>query len=224
MKNYIGDFDAQMFIENLIRNKETCSSFYFDFDVDEDGNLSKLFWADPISIKNCLLFGEMASVDSTLDMYATLSDRKTLTTELWKEVYSCVSVVEDNEEDMKYLIEKLRDLQVEVKQKQCNIRTKKDKKKEMEKFVGCPIPDKIHVLPPKHSKTKGSGKRIKSSVLKALKDQTKQVRYCKTCGKRGHNSRTCKYIARRRGMPLLNVPAGFVKCPYCVAEMFLMFC
>jgi hypothetical protein len=67
----------------------------------------------------------------TLDMYATLSDRKTLTTELWKEVYSCVSVVEDNEEDMKYLIEKLRDLQVEVKQKQCNIRTKKDKKKEM---------------------------------------------------------------------------------------------
>jgi hypothetical protein len=65
MKNYIGDFDAQMFIENLIRNKETCSSFYFDFDVDEDGNLSKLFWADPIRIKNCLLFGEMTSVDST---------------------------------------------------------------------------------------------------------------------------------------------------------------
>ena len=31
-----------------------------------------------------------------LEMYATLSDWKALTMEIWNEVYSCVSVMEDN--------------------------------------------------------------------------------------------------------------------------------
>ncbi|XP_074299301.1 protein FAR1-RELATED SEQUENCE 5-like [Silene latifolia] len=48
IKTYIGNFDAQMFVENLIRRKDTCSAFYFDFIVDENKCLAGVFWADPI--------------------------------------------------------------------------------------------------------------------------------------------------------------------------------
>ncbi|XP_074288547.1 protein FAR1-RELATED SEQUENCE 5-like [Silene latifolia] len=65
IKTYIGNFDAQMFVENLIGKKDTCSSFYFDFIVDENKCLAGVFWADPICIKNYMLFGEVLSVDAT---------------------------------------------------------------------------------------------------------------------------------------------------------------
>ncbi|XP_074297664.1 protein FAR1-RELATED SEQUENCE 5-like [Silene latifolia] len=65
IKTYIGNFDAQMFVENLIGKKDTCSSFYFDFIVDENKCLAGAFWADLICIKNYMLFGEMLSVDAT---------------------------------------------------------------------------------------------------------------------------------------------------------------
>ncbi|XP_074305838.1 protein FAR1-RELATED SEQUENCE 5-like [Silene latifolia] len=68
IKTYIGNFDVQMFVENLIGEKDTCSSFYFDFIVDENKCLAGVFWADPICIKNYMLFGEVLSVDAT---YAT---------------------------------------------------------------------------------------------------------------------------------------------------------
>ncbi|XP_074313774.1 protein FAR1-RELATED SEQUENCE 5-like [Silene latifolia] len=55
IKTYIGNFDAQMFVENLIGRKDTCSSFYFDFIVDENKCLAGVFWADPIRIKNYIV-------------------------------------------------------------------------------------------------------------------------------------------------------------------------
>ncbi|XP_074290430.1 protein FAR1-RELATED SEQUENCE 5-like [Silene latifolia] len=65
IKTYIGNFDVQMFVENLIGKKDTCNSFYFDFIVDENKCLAGVFWADPICIKNYMLFGEVLSADAT---------------------------------------------------------------------------------------------------------------------------------------------------------------
>ncbi|XP_074293014.1 protein FAR1-RELATED SEQUENCE 5-like [Silene latifolia] len=65
IKTYVGNFDGQMFVENLIGRKDTCSSFYFDFIVDENKCLAGVFWADPICIKNYMLFGEVLSADDT---------------------------------------------------------------------------------------------------------------------------------------------------------------
>ncbi|XP_074297916.1 protein FAR1-RELATED SEQUENCE 5-like [Silene latifolia] len=65
IKTYIGNFDAQMFVENLIGRKDTCSSFYFDFIVDENKCLAGVFWEDPICIKNYMLFGEVLSAYAT---------------------------------------------------------------------------------------------------------------------------------------------------------------
>ncbi|XP_074299338.1 protein FAR1-RELATED SEQUENCE 5-like [Silene latifolia] len=65
IKTYIGNFDAQMFVENLIGKKDTCSSFYFDFIVDKNKCLAGVFWVDPICIKNYMLFSEVLSADAT---------------------------------------------------------------------------------------------------------------------------------------------------------------
>jgi len=64
-KSYVGDADGQMFIEMLIRKKQTCQSFFFDFQVDNKNRLCRVFWADPISRKNNVYFGEMVSIDAT---------------------------------------------------------------------------------------------------------------------------------------------------------------
>ncbi|KAK9698539.1 hypothetical protein RND81_08G111400 [Saponaria officinalis] len=68
VKKFIKDSDAQMVIETFMQKKAMCSSFYFDFDVDGDGNLSRIFWVDPIGIKNYRLFGDSVSFDTTFDM------------------------------------------------------------------------------------------------------------------------------------------------------------
>ena len=67
VKKFFKEYDAQMIIETFIERKAMCSSFYFDFDVDEDGALTRLFWADPIAIKNFILFGDPLSFDTTFN-------------------------------------------------------------------------------------------------------------------------------------------------------------
>ncbi|XP_074298199.1 protein FAR1-RELATED SEQUENCE 5-like [Silene latifolia] len=68
VKQFIKGYDAQMMIKNFMHKKAMCPSFYFDFDVDEKGRLSRVIWADPISIKNYSLFGDMTLFDTTFNM------------------------------------------------------------------------------------------------------------------------------------------------------------
>ncbi|XP_074277634.1 protein FAR-RED IMPAIRED RESPONSE 1-like [Silene latifolia] len=58
VKKYIKEYDAEMLLETFMQKKAMSPSFYFDFDVDDEKRLSKVFWADPISIKNYALFGK----------------------------------------------------------------------------------------------------------------------------------------------------------------------
>ncbi|XP_074287983.1 protein FAR1-RELATED SEQUENCE 5-like [Silene latifolia] len=64
-----------MIVENSKVNKGPVQSFrmfkdsyYFDFDVDDRGRLSRVCWFDPIAKKNCSLFGDMISFDTTFNM------------------------------------------------------------------------------------------------------------------------------------------------------------
>ncbi|XP_074300493.1 protein FAR1-RELATED SEQUENCE 1-like [Silene latifolia] len=68
VKKFIKGYDAQMMIENFMHKKAMCSSYYFDFDVDDRGRLSRVCWFDPIAIKNYSLFGDMTSFDTTFNM------------------------------------------------------------------------------------------------------------------------------------------------------------
>ncbi|PNX85369.1 FAR1-related protein [Trifolium pratense] len=51
---------------------------------------------------------------------------------------------------------------------------------EVEALIGVNVPEKIEVLPPKPSHTKGSGKRIKGGKEKAMEHAQRSLRQCQT--------------------------------------------
>ena len=65
LRTKIKDVDAQMFVAQLERKKEVNSAFFYEFEVDEQGRLMRVFWADATSRKNYNLFGDVVSLDST---------------------------------------------------------------------------------------------------------------------------------------------------------------
>ena len=65
LNSYIEGADAQMVVENFIRRQQRSPAFYFDYEVDGDGCLSRIFWSDIISRKNFLYFGDVVSADAT---------------------------------------------------------------------------------------------------------------------------------------------------------------
>ncbi|XP_019179169.1 PREDICTED: protein FAR1-RELATED SEQUENCE 5-like [Ipomoea nil] len=65
LRAYILGADAQILVHNLIKKQEMCPAFAFDYEVDEDEQMSRLFWADPMSKKNFVAFGDVVSFDAT---------------------------------------------------------------------------------------------------------------------------------------------------------------
>ncbi|KAG4909688.1 hypothetical protein JHK87_055804 [Glycine soja] len=53
--------------------------------------------------------------------------------------------------------------------------SKQTKTDDLETFVGSSIPKEVGILPPQFSKTKGSGKRIKSGKEKVIEQQQKKI-------------------------------------------------
>lgn len=67
LKAYVGVADAQMIIEKFKVKQETDPCFFFDYDVDTAGNLTKLFWADSTARRNYELYGDAVSFDPTFN-------------------------------------------------------------------------------------------------------------------------------------------------------------
>lgn len=67
LKEYVGERDAQMIIEKFRVKQESSESFYYAYDVDSEGHLTKLFWADSIARRNYELYGDAVSFDATFD-------------------------------------------------------------------------------------------------------------------------------------------------------------
>ncbi|KAK1386236.1 hypothetical protein POM88_023971 [Heracleum sosnowskyi] len=67
LKAFVGEKDGQMLIDKFKVNQENSKSFYFAYDVDSAGHLTKLFWADPIGRRNFELYGDAVSFDATFD-------------------------------------------------------------------------------------------------------------------------------------------------------------
>ena len=67
LKAFIKDSDAQMFVENFKRKQEVHPSFYFAYELDVDGTLKHVFWADGVARLNYSLYGDVVSFDTTYD-------------------------------------------------------------------------------------------------------------------------------------------------------------
>ncbi|KAL9664141.1 hypothetical protein QQ045_019538 [Rhodiola kirilowii] len=59
--------DAQLVLNKLVKKKEMCSSFYYEYSVVK-GALSRIFWADSISQLNFHAFGEVVTFDATYSL------------------------------------------------------------------------------------------------------------------------------------------------------------
>lgn len=57
--------DSQILINRLTMKKTLCSSFYFNYKLNESDQLVMLFWADAQCKKNYSVFGENVGFDST---------------------------------------------------------------------------------------------------------------------------------------------------------------
>ncbi|CAM8940099.1 unnamed protein product [Rhodiola kirilowii] len=68
LKLYIGLNDAQMFVDNLSDKIKTCPGYSFEYFLDEEGILTRLFWADVISRRDNTIFGDVVSFDASYRM------------------------------------------------------------------------------------------------------------------------------------------------------------
>lgn len=66
-KAYVGERDAQMIIDKFKSKHDSCESFYYAYDVDSEGHLTKLFWADTVARKNYEIYGDAVSFDATFN-------------------------------------------------------------------------------------------------------------------------------------------------------------
>ncbi|KAL9664284.1 hypothetical protein QQ045_019683 [Rhodiola kirilowii] len=64
---FIGLDDAQLVLNNLVKKKEMCSSFFYEYSVDK-GALSGIFWADSICQLNFHAFGDVLTFDATYSL------------------------------------------------------------------------------------------------------------------------------------------------------------
>ena len=67
LKEYVGVRDGQMVIDNFKVMQETSKAFYFAYELDPDGHLIMLFWADPTGRRNFEIYGDAVSFDATFD-------------------------------------------------------------------------------------------------------------------------------------------------------------
>ncbi|KAK9062610.1 hypothetical protein SSX86_019798 [Deinandra increscens subsp. villosa] len=61
----IGEYDAQMAVDHLMRKKEYMPNFSCEYITDDQNCLRGLFWADELGKKNYHIFGDVMSFDAT---------------------------------------------------------------------------------------------------------------------------------------------------------------
>ncbi|XP_071741011.1 protein FAR1-RELATED SEQUENCE 5-like [Rutidosis leptorrhynchoides] len=65
MNRYVGESDAHIFIENLLRKQEFLPNFTCEYKCGNDGTLLGVFWSDYVSKVNYQEFGDIVSFDAT---------------------------------------------------------------------------------------------------------------------------------------------------------------
>ncbi|XP_076922654.1 protein FAR1-RELATED SEQUENCE 5-like [Bidens hawaiensis] len=63
---YIGEYDAEMIVQRLCAKKTFSSEYSFEYYLNDNRELIRMFWADETSKSNYLAFGDIISFDATL--------------------------------------------------------------------------------------------------------------------------------------------------------------
>ncbi|XP_076903139.1 protein FAR1-RELATED SEQUENCE 5-like [Bidens hawaiensis] len=62
---YIGEYDAEMIVQRLCVKKTFSSDYSFEYDLNDDRELIRMFWADETLKSNYPAFGDIISFDAT---------------------------------------------------------------------------------------------------------------------------------------------------------------
>ncbi|XP_019163433.1 PREDICTED: protein FAR1-RELATED SEQUENCE 5-like [Ipomoea nil] len=65
LQSYVDVVDGEMIIERFKTKREVCDRFFFDYHLDEENRLARLFWADPIGRGSFSCYGDVISFDAT---------------------------------------------------------------------------------------------------------------------------------------------------------------
>ncbi|XP_019164619.1 PREDICTED: protein FAR1-RELATED SEQUENCE 5-like [Ipomoea nil] len=65
VQTYVDVADGEMIIATFKAKQEMCRDFFFDYHLDEENRLSRLFWADPRGRRNFSCYGDNISFDAT---------------------------------------------------------------------------------------------------------------------------------------------------------------
>ncbi|KAL9665327.1 hypothetical protein QQ045_020746 [Rhodiola kirilowii] len=65
MKTFIGGRDAVMVVTHLKNKRDYCKGYVFEYVADEEGTLTRLFWADSKSVNDREIFVDVVSFDAT---------------------------------------------------------------------------------------------------------------------------------------------------------------
>ncbi|XP_021775351.1 uncharacterized protein LOC110739204 [Chenopodium quinoa] len=93
-------------------------------------------------------------------------DKKMLLNDLWSKIHSCVSLVQNNEDDLSDLVNKLHALRMNLEHKKTTnaSNTLSTKAKDIEMLIGATLPSKVLIKPPNISKNKGTGVHVPNQV------------------------------------------------------------
>jgi hypothetical protein len=108
---------------------------------------------------------------------------------VWSEFYAALGAVKDMSDNH---IKELASVLKSFREKVCPQPEPLTKEKEIEKLLGYSNNSEIRVMPPRKSKTKGSGSRLLSKRNVAIKKAQKPKRLCACCKKMAnHDRRNC---------------------------------
>ncbi|KAL9662904.1 hypothetical protein QQ045_027739 [Rhodiola kirilowii] len=65
MKAFIGGRDAEMVVNQLKNKRDSCKGYVFEYVADEEGTLTRLFWADSKLANDREMFVDVVSFDAT---------------------------------------------------------------------------------------------------------------------------------------------------------------
>ncbi|XP_021751654.1 protein FAR1-RELATED SEQUENCE 5-like [Chenopodium quinoa] len=99
---------------------------------------------------------------NVLEECLNVVDKKMLLNDLWCEIYACVSLVQNNEDDLSDLVKKLRVMRIDLEQKKITNGSNNfcSKVKDIEMLIGASLPSEVLIKAPKISKNKGTGVHV----------------------------------------------------------------
>ncbi|KAK9750593.1 hypothetical protein RND81_02G207400 [Saponaria officinalis] len=112
VKLFIGDADAEMFINNLEKLVPSKKGFQYAYHVDEGRNLSRVFWTDAHRKSAYLAFGDGVSFDPTYGIkkycmvftpFTSIYNHKKFVT------FACALLSNEDEESFVWVFEKFMD-------------------------------------------------------------------------------------------------------------------